>query len=61
MDSLMEKVGDLYRKCNVCGHEWFRRSLRQPDPKRCPNHKCRSKDWRAPDPDESQIIDKSED
>ena len=33
------------RKCVKCGHEWAKRKG-APEPKRCPNHKCRSTKWK---------------
>ena len=33
------------KKCAECGHEWIKKQDTQ-DPKRCPNHKCRTVDWR---------------
>ncbi len=34
------------RKCAECGWEWAKRSGK-PEPKRCPNHGCRSARWMA--------------
>ncbi len=37
------------RKCAVCHHEWVRREG-YPEPRRCPNPKCRSMKWNQCDP-----------
>ncbi len=43
---LSEKLLERTRKCADCGHEWLKRSPKDADPKRCPNHQCRSKKWK---------------
>lgn len=56
MKTLAEKAAELGRKCAVCGHEWLKKPHLD-DPKRCPNHACRSKVWRGPEPVESTNVD----
>jgi hypothetical protein len=41
----METLAERARKCEKCGHEWVKQDGK-PDPQRCPNHACRSKDWK---------------
>ena len=42
-----DRMRERARKCAVCGHEWLKSSVRAPDPRRCPNHECRSTKWRG--------------
>ena len=34
-------------KCVRCGHEWTRKGYVTPDNDRCPNHSCRTPNWRT--------------
>jgi hypothetical protein len=38
------RIQDKGRRCKVCGHEWL---IREREPERCPNLRCRSKRWKT--------------
>ena len=46
VESLQHKIEMYKRKCAVCGWEWLKMPTR-PEPKRCPNHECRSPKWKS--------------
>ncbi len=46
METIAEKIAAHARKCAICGWEWLKKP-HLPEPKRCPNHACRSKEWRG--------------
>lgn len=40
-------LSERARECAKCGYQWIKQN-NQPEPKRCPNPKCRTTKWKIP-------------
>ncbi len=42
----LRDIAKRLRRCARCGHQWLRRAG-LPEPRRCPNDRCRTMRWRG--------------